>query len=122
MTITSLSLDVSAPLTHVRPVEKKDGGSEDRSVGVLTPGQRKEHEEVQQKEGTLNGEEAQPTINVLESALGFSQDPETGVLVVKMYDRTNGELVRQLPPEETLALLRRLAEDDKKGVFVSKRL
>jgi flagellar protein FlaG len=121
MSITSLSFDVSAPLTHTRPVERKDGGSENLSAAVLALGQRKE--EVGEKiEGLVKGEESKPVINVLESALEFSQDQETGVVVVRMYDRTSGELIRQLPPEETLTLLRHLAEENKKGVLVSKKL
>jgi uncharacterized FlaG/YvyC family protein len=120
MSITSLSFDVNAPLSHTKPVERKDGGSENLSAAVLAPGQRQE-EVGEQKEEAVK-EESKPVINVLESPLEFSQDPETGVVVVKMYDRTSGELIRQLPPEETLALLRRLAENNQKGVLVSKRL
>src|SRR5262245_4822430 len=119
MSITSLSFDVSTPLTHVRPVERKDGGGKDLNAAVLALGQRKEEVE-EKKEGSVESEESKPVINLLESALEFSQDQETGVLVVKMYNRTSGELIRQLPPEETLALLRRLAKEDKKGILVSK--
>jgi uncharacterized FlaG/YvyC family protein len=53
--------------------------------------------------------------------LEFSQDKETGLTIIRMYDRESGKLIRQLPPEETLTFLRRLAED-KKGVLVSKKL
>jgi flagellar protein FlaG len=60
-------------------------------------------------------------VNLLDSGLEFSQDQDTGLTVIKMYDRQTGQMIRQLPPEETLAFLRRLA-DDKKGVLVSRKL
>jgi flagellar protein FlaG len=125
MSITSLSFDVSAPLTPTRPVERKDGGGKNLSAAMSASGQRegKAAGKVEEKkEESVKSEESKPGSNLLESALEFSQDQETGVLVVKMYNRTSGELIRQLPPEETLALLRRLAEENKRGVLVSKKL
>jgi len=42
------------------------------------------------------------------SALEFSMDPETGRTVVKIIDSATGELVRQIPMEEMLALAKSL--------------
>ena len=41
-------------------------------------------------------------------ALEFSTDAETGRMVVKIMDRATGELVRQIPMEEMLALAKSL--------------
>lgn len=119
MSVTPLSLDVSAPLAQGKPVEKREGGNENVNLRAVLPGKRPEEkeksEEVQQEEAP------KPVINVLDPGLEFTLDQETGLTIVRMYDRESGELIRQLPPEETLAFLRRLAED-KKGVLVSKKL
>jgi uncharacterized FlaG/YvyC family protein len=125
MSITSLSFDVSAPLAPTRPVERKEGGGKDLNAAVPALGGREkkvEKKAEEEKEGAIKSEESTPVSNLLESALEFSQDQETGMLIVKMYNRTSGELIRQLPPEEKLALLRRLAKEDKRGVLVSKRV
>ena len=119
MSVIPFSLDVSVALPQGKPVERKEGGSEHLNLHLLAPGrggeEERKTEERQQEEVT------KPALNVLESSLEFSQDQETGLTIVKMYDRENGNVILQLPPEETLAFLRRVAED-KKGVLVSKKL
>jgi flagellar protein FlaG len=42
--------------------------------------------------------------------LEFSVDEDTDRLVVKLTDRETGELIRQFPSEETLAISRSIGE------------
>ncbi len=49
----------------------------------------------------------------------FARDPQTGQMIVRVYDRATGELVRQIPSEEALAVARSLGKMS--GVFVSTR-
>ncbi len=47
--------------------------------------------------------------------LEFSLDRETGIMVVKVVDTESGEVIRQIPPEETLAIAKQL--DSAQGVL-----
>jgi flagellar protein FlaG len=124
MSVTPLSSDVGAPLTQGKPiarVEWKDGNS--GKLGFQKTVDNKEVSEEKKKEEANQPKAEKPTINLLDSGLEFSVDQETGLTVIKMYDRANGKMVRQLPPEETLNFLRKLAEqEDKKGILVSRKL
>ncbi len=51
--------------------------------------------------------------------LNFSIDRDSGMTVVKVIDPSSKEVVRQIPPEEMLALARRLAEMAQSGEPVS---
>lgn len=119
MSMSPLGLEVSAPLALGRPIERREGGSESVNLAAVVPGKMKEEregqEEVQQEEAAV------PTINLLLSDLEFSQDQDTGQIIVRMYNRESGELIRQIPAEETLAFLHRLTAG-KKGVLVSRKL
>lgn len=124
MSVTPLAFDVGAPLTQGQPIERveRKGGNSGK-VGFLKTGDNKEVSEEKNKEEANQAKTEKQTVNLLDSGLEFSVDPETGLTVIKMYDRDNGEMVRQLPPEETLDFLRRLAEqEDKKGLLVSRKL
>lgn len=68
---------------------------------------------------TLNRE-----ISVVQRALQFSIDDGTGRTVVKVTDKESGEVVRQIPSEEVLALAKRISEhaDAVEGVLVRMEL
>jgi flagellar protein FlaG len=60
---------------------------------------------------------------VLENAqvrLRFDQDKETGVHLIQVVDAESGKLVRQIPPEELLDVIKALR--DIKGFMVSKEI
>jgi flagellar protein FlaG len=124
MSVTPLAADVGAPLMQGRPIERvesKDGSN--GKLGFRKTVDNKEVSEEQKKEETNQSKTENPTVHLLDSGLEFSVDQETGLTVIKMYDRDNGKMVRQLPPEETLDFLRKLAEqEDKKGILVSRKL
>ena len=120
MSATPLILDVSTALVRVNMVNKREGGDiqlHSQSMVREEGKDGKEENKVQREDST----KSITNVNLLSSGLEFSQDQETGLTIIKMYDRETGKLVRQLPPEETLTFLRQLAED-KKGVLVSRKL
>lgn len=53
-------------------------------------------------------------------SLEFGRDPETGQIVVKFIDDKTGDVVRQMPSEVSLALIR--AFEKIQGRFVSERI
>lgn len=126
MSVTPLSFDIGAPLAKGKPaerVERKEGDGGKLSFQALTENKSKLGEERKSLEATLQEKAEKPAVNLVDSGLEFSVDQETGLTVIKMYDPNNGKMIRQIPAEETLSFLRRLAEqEDKKGLLVSRKL
>jgi flagellar protein FlaG len=52
--------------------------------------------------------------------LSFSVSEETGRTIIKVYDSETDELIRQIPPEETLRLAE-LIDSHPDGLFVQER-
>jgi flagellar protein FlaG len=52
--------------------------------------------------------------------LSFSVSAETGRTIITVYDAETDELIRQIPPEETLKLAE-LIDDNIEGFFVKER-
>ena len=73
-----------------------------------------------EKEEIRTEETVEPIINGLRVRLEFAQDEATEERVIKLYDTESGELIRQIPPEDTSAFLSEL--ESRKGVLVSIRL
>ena len=125
MNVAPLSFDVgSFPAARSLPerVSTEAKGGDKLSLHLqsrMKPGRDEEEKHTAvQREKTEQIPE-----NLLDSGLEFSVDQETGQTIIKIYDRTTGEVVRQLPAEETLEFLKRLAaQDERKGVLVSKKL
>jgi flagellar protein FlaG len=66
-------------------------------------------------------EELQGYMESVRRDLRFNIDDDAGRLVIKVVDQKNGEVVRQIPSEEVLALLRRMKEadgDDRRGMLI----
>lgn len=53
-------------------------------------------------------EEINQTVQAAARDLEFSVDPETSATVVKVIDHASGEVIRQIPAEETLEIARSL--------------
>lgn len=120
MSATPLVPDASASFVRENVAIRR----ESKTVQSALPIASTQETEGGKKEGGVSPEDPPKSvtnINLLGSGLEFDQDRETGLTIIKMYDRETGKMVRQLPPEETLAFLRRLAENQK-GVLVSKKL
>ncbi len=47
-------------------------------------------------------------VNNLQRSLRFTIDKDTGRTVIKVVDRSTDEVIRQIPPEHTLEILRRM--------------
>lgn len=56
----------------------------------------------------------------IQRTLAFSVDKETGRTIVKVYDSETKELIRQIPPEETVKLAQTLDEQTA-NLFVQER-
>ena len=72
---------------------------------------RPERQEVEEAAKSVR-EFVQP----INSNLEFNVDHDTGEMVVKVIDRASGEVIRQMPSEEMLAVAKAL--DSIKGLFI----
>ncbi|MCG5501472.1 flagellar protein FlaG [Ectothiorhodospira lacustris] len=59
-------------------------------------------------------------VQVIQRDLEFSIDDDTGRTIVKVLDRHTQELIRQVPPEEFLAMVAHL-EEVKEGLLVKEQ-
>lgn len=75
--------------------------------GTTNADQSGEGLEQQLEQAVSNMQEFVQTIN---RDLSFSLDDSTGRLVVKVTDSKSGDLIRQMPSEEALSLVKRLDE------------
>lgn len=82
--------------TDVRRVEQTDSIEQQHKL------QREELEKVVEKIEEFVG-------NTLNKGLAFRIDEESGKNVVTIYDKRTGDIVRQIPDEDMLALSRQLA-------------
>lgn len=55
-------------------------------------------------------EEMQSRVQMVRRDLQFTIDEDTQEVVIKVLDRESGEVVRQIPSEEVLAMLKRMRE------------
>lgn len=100
---------------------------ENKSIGVYRNPPQAEQEKqsdmvkVDFNESDLNTavEELQNFASLNDVNLNFSVDKTTGRTIIKVVDATTNEVVRQLPPEELLALAKTM--DDLAGVLLNIR-
>jgi flagellar protein FlaG len=92
------------------------GGTSEGADASGKPGDRKEApEDIADTVSQIN-----KAIQAVRRDLVFEVDKSTDKLVVKVVNQENGEVVRQIPPEEVLDMLKRMNElaEKKTGVFL----
>ncbi|MCS6927722.1 MAG: flagellar protein FlaG [Candidatus Binatia bacterium] len=124
MKVNATLPEISALLNRAGPLEPRSSWTEgNRGKGNTVDPPRQPISLAVPDENTRppwHAETVKPVVNGMQVGLEFVQDQATGRSVIRVYDRESGELIRQIPPEEVLAFLRRLAEG--KGALVSKCL
>ncbi len=67
-------------------------------------------------------EEVSEFVNSISKELSFRIDEESGQSVVTVYEASTGDIIRQIPEEEMLEVLRRLSrqQDSKSGLLMTK--
>ena len=62
---------------------------------------------------------ANESMGMQSTSIEFSIDPQHGTTIVKVVDKTTGQLIRQMPSEEMVALAKAL--DHLKGMLISRK-
>jgi len=96
-----LSLQKDPPLYAVKSNEETDESKRTEAGAYLNP------EAIKQAV-----DEGNSLLQVAKRNLQFKVDDDTSRMVVKVVDSESGELVRQIPAEEVLAVVRRMQEFD----------
>jgi flagellar protein FlaG len=96
------------PLKPVTPGELAPAGTNPAATGVKEahPQTKAEAPMPEATVSEIVGQVAQ----IVRRDLNFSLDEDSGKMVVKIIDSESQELVRQIPPDELLALARRLQQ------------
>lgn len=109
------------PLFHNAPTARADEEERKKKVGHTkeappVPAERPEHKEEKAQADRL----VEPVINGVGVRIEFVVDDPTGRTLIRLYDKESGRLIRQIPPEETIAFLRQVTQG--KGSFLSLHL
>jgi flagellar protein FlaG len=116
---TELSSVMVAGLQRSSPSVRQDATAQVASSNpVPVPKAEVEKQQpVQQQMPAESGQELEETVEELNQMvqsvrrnLQFSIDKESGRTVIKVIDSDSEEVIRQIPPEEVLALARRLVD------------
>lgn len=84
--------------------------------------QSRERERVNEEQRAKIVERMNDFVNSINKGLAFRVDEESGREVVTIYEAKTGDIIRQIPEEEMLEVLRRLAKEQnhKSGLLVVK--
>ncbi len=114
-----------------RPVERSDKmtehiseqrkRTEQKSVEVEIERSR-EREKLNEERRAKMVEQVSEFVNSINKGLSFRIDEESGRDVVTVYEASTGDIIRQIPEEEMLEVLRRLSrqQDHKSGLLMAK--
>ena len=100
-----------ADQAEVRQTEQRANGKVDRDTAQENRDKRQE-EQVEQAVAKLND-----YVQQSQRKLEFQVDEDSGQTVVKVYDKSSEELIRQIPNEEALELAQRLNQEEPLTLF-----
>jgi flagellar protein FlaG len=109
------SIDVSLPVEPLRVARLEAGRPETTRTGGTDAGQstRAVVSPVAPADSESVGDavtKVRDFVQVVRRDLEFSVDEDTGRTIITVLDSASGEVVRQIPPEEILAIAENLAE------------
>jgi len=117
--VNGKNMVVTQIITRLSNEQKVAGG---RSNPSRQSGQKEDAGALQQLRETV--EEKPERQNLAEKLLGrslrFEIDRELNQVVVKVVDKESGEVIRQIPPEEYIQIMKRLQDMD--GVFLDREV
>jgi flagellar protein FlaG len=115
----SISENSQANRTDDTPQKKIDNTSESVEVAVKMAKQR---ERLNEEQRAKMMEQMQNFVSSINKGLSFRVDQESGREIVTIYEADTGDVIRQIPEEEMLEVLRRLAKerDHHSGLLMAK--
>ncbi|MDK9757334.1 flagellar protein FlaG [Vibrio sp. D173a] len=102
------------------PVEKPNDAERELSVQAAIE-MAESRQELNKEEREKMVEQMNEFVSAMNKGVAFRVDEESGRDVVTIYEATTGDVIRQIPDEEMLVVLRRLAEHTaNRGLLVEK--
>lgn len=112
---SSKEADITDPLT-VPGSSRVSGSKETEAKAKVASEERSNASRMEVKKAI---EEGNSLLQVVQRNLQFKLDDDTKELVVKVVDSESGEIVRQVPSDEMLAIIKRMKElQDTQGVII----
>jgi flagellar protein FlaG len=110
---------VNQILTRLSGEVKTTGG---RTDGARGSGPKEDSNTLEQLRESVEERPAQESLaeKLLGRSLKFEIDRELNQVVVKVVDKETGEVIRQIPPEEYVEIMKRLQEVN--GVFLDREV
>ncbi|MCE0494514.1 flagellar protein FlaG [Vibrio salinus] len=122
---TNSTRSISAPRDTERSEKLSEKISEqvkERQAESIEAAQKlaKERERINEEQRTKITEQMQDFVSSINKGLSFRFDKESGRDVVTIYEADTGDVIRQIPEEEMLEVLRRLARmNDQSGLLMT---
>jgi flagellar protein FlaG len=85
-----------------------DGGGRVATDSAQGKPETKDQTKVSDKEAENIAKSMNQLASVFNTELSFSVDKDTHKTVIKVVDKGTGEVIRQIPPEETLRLMSKM--------------
>ena len=104
-TITQARDDIPEAVKKGTGVESGGRVATDLTKGKL---ETKEKTKVSDKEAEDIAKSMNQLASVFNTQLSFSVDKDTHKTVIKVVDKNTGDVIRQIPPEETLRLMSKM--------------
>ncbi|EDP59149.1 flagellar protein FlaG [Vibrio sp. AND4] len=102
------------------PVKKTDGAERDLSVQAALE-MAENRQELNREEREKMVKQMNEFVDAMNKGVAFRVDEASGRDVVTIFEATTGDVIRQIPDEEMLVVLRRLAEHTaNSGLLVEK--
>ncbi|MGF1756113.1 flagellar protein FlaG, partial [Vibrio makurazakiensis] len=103
---SSSAANISKPNENAPPkkVEQVQSSSTETAIKMA-----QERQELNREEKVRMVEQMNEFISSINKGVAFKVDEESGRDVVTIYEATTGDIIRQIPDEEMLEILRRLA-------------
>ncbi len=110
VTTTDKSISNSEQVNRAEIAKQKlaDKSADSVDAAVKAAEQR---EKISQEQREKMMEQMKDFVSSINKGLSFRVDQETGRDIVTIYEAATGDVIRQIPEEEMLEVLRRLAQD-----------
>ncbi|GEM74323.1 flagellar protein FlaG [Vibrio sagamiensis] len=121
-------MEISSYTSNIQPYGDSNGTKFALKNEVDTPNtanlngieQTERPQEIDNEQREKIVEQMNEFVSSINKGVAFRVDEASGRNVVTVYEATTGEVIRQIPDEEMLVVLRRLAEYTARGLLVEK--
>ena len=117
---TPLARDLSNS-QRIQTDSKKESQKSSESIQDASKNNKSENKVISLDEARKLAEEGNKILESVQRNLQFKIDDSTKQVVMSIVDKKTGEVIKQIPSEEVLAMAQRLQESSTEGAIVQDR-